>query len=169
MIETSMGILSKKDFIKKANEGSLPENLTTISLDLTGCTSLTALPKGLKVENLYLRGCNSLTSLPKGIQVGGNLLCNSLKKLPKNLKVGWTLNLSGCTSLKTLPKGLKVEGNLFLQGCTSLTALPSDMKVGWIIYADESFIQNYPFKEIPKILQLPFHEPLKQLLLERLK
>jgi hypothetical protein len=94
--------------------------------------------------------------------------CNE-KYFPEGLKILGNLDLRKCTSLTTLPEGLQVGGFLFLEGCTSLTALPSDMKVGWTIYADESFIQNYPFKEIPKILHLPFTETLKQLLLERLQ
>jgi hypothetical protein len=131
MIDTSIGKFSKKDFIKKANEGTLPENLITISLDLYGCTSLKTLPSDMEVEGY--------------------------------------LDLKGCSSLTSLPEGLKVRGDLFLNGCTSLTALPSDMKVGISLSVDESFIQNYPFKDLPKILHLPFYVDIKQLLLERLK
>jgi len=111
-------------------------------------------------------------ALPKGLQVEGTLDldgCISLTVLPEGLKVGWNLYLYGCTYLTALPKGLQVGGWLFLQGCTSLTALPFDMKVGKRIYANESFIQNYPFKDIPKILHLPFEYKIKSLLLERLK
>jgi hypothetical protein len=153
MITTSIGKFSKKDFIQKANQGTLPEYLI-IKGDFSarGCTSLKTLPKGLQVGwNLSLYGCTSLTSLPKGI------------------KVGESLYLTGCTSLTALPKELLVGKTLYLKGCTALTALPSDMKVGWIIYADASFIQNYPFKDIPKILHLPFENDLKQLLMERLQ
>jgi hypothetical protein len=131
MIDTSIGKFSKKQFIKKSNEGTLPENLITISLDLYGCTSLKTLPKGLKVEgNLYLKGCTALT---------------------------------------VLPEGLKVGESLYLTACTALTALPSDLKVGDTIYADISLIRNYSFKEIPKILHLPFSDYLKQILMERIQ
>jgi hypothetical protein len=132
MIETSMGILSKEEFVSKANEGTLPENL-------------------IIKENFMFGGCTSLTALPDGMEVEGYLY------------------LLGCASLKKLPKGLQTGGWINLQGCTSLTALPSDMKVGKVIYADESFIQNYPFKELPKILHLPFTLPLKQILRERIQ
>ena len=129
MIETSIGTISKKDFIQKANEGTLPENLII---------------KGYS----DLRGYTTLTSLPKGLQIG------------------WCLFIEGCTSLKTLPEGLQIKGSLILK---ELLPLPYDMIIGDKIYADESFIQNYPFKEIPKILHLPFEYELKQLLLERLQ
>ena len=53
------------------------------SLDLRGCTGLTALPEGLTVGgSLYLRGCTGLTALPEGLTVGG-----------------W-LDLRGCTGIK---------------------------------------------------------------------
>jgi hypothetical protein len=153
MIKTSIGDLTEKDLIKKANEGTLPENLIiTGTLYIEECPYLKALPKGLQVrDSLVLTGCTSIESLPKGLQVDGSL------------------DLTGCTSLTALPKGLNLRGYLFLQGCTSLTALPSDIQVKWKIYADESFIQNYPFKEIPKILHLPFEDDQKQLLLERIQ
>jgi len=153
MIKTSIGDLTENDFIIKAREGSLPENLAIVGdLRLRECTALTALPKGLMVGGfLYLEGCTALTALPEGLQVG------------------WSLYIDRCTSLTELPEGLQVGWGLCLSGCTSLTALPSDLKVGDEIYADESFIQNYPFKEIPKILHLPFEYELKQLLLERLQ
>jgi hypothetical protein len=132
MIDTSIGKFSKEDFVQKANEGILPENL-------------------IIKENLTLNECTSLRSLPKGLQVEGSL------------------QLYGCNSLTTLPKGLQVLGWLFLTESFSLTALPSDMKVGGMIYVDDSFIQNYPFKDLPKILHLPFVERQKNVLLERLK
>jgi hypothetical protein len=132
MIKTSMGNISEKNFIKKANQGTLPENL-------------------IVKENLDLEGCKAITSLPKGLQVQGHL------------------ELNKCPSLTSLPEGLKVRGWLDLRKCPSLTALPSDTNVGIYIFVDDSFIQNYPFKDIPKILHLPFVERLKQLLLKRLK
>jgi hypothetical protein len=152
-IETSIGAITKKEFVSKANKGTLPENLKIYErLLLNEYTSLKTLPKGLQVSGyLSLWGCSSLTSLPEGLQVGGDLF------------------LQGCTSLTSLPKELLVGKSLYLKGCTSLTALPSDMKVELSIYVDKSFIQNYPFKDIPKILHLPFENDLKQILRERLK
>ena len=47
----------------------LPDGLTVGgSLNLTGCTGLTALPEGLTVgEWLDLTGCTGLTALPDGL------------------------------------------------------------------------------------------------------
>jgi hypothetical protein len=73
------------------------------SLDLSGCTGLTALPDGLTVgDSLYLRGCTGLTTLPDGLTVGDSLY------------------LRGCAGLTALPDGLTVGGSLYLRGCTGL-------------------------------------------------
>lgn len=65
------------------------------SLDLVGCTALTALPAGLSVDGfLYLEGCTGLTALPDGLSVGD-----------------W-LYLIDCTALTALPDGLSVGGGI---------------------------------------------------------
>ena len=53
------------------------------SLDLRGCTGLTALPDNLMADWLYLSGCTGLTALPD------NLMAT-------------TLYLNGCTGLKNV-------------------------------------------------------------------
>jgi hypothetical protein len=83
--------------------------------------------------------------------------------------VGEGLDLSGCTSLTALPDGLKVGGNLFLERCTSLTAFPAGLQVGRDLYVDSMFIEQYPFRDIPKILHLPFGDSIRRLILERIQ
>ena len=101
--------------IEEANDGLTVGG----SLDLYGCTGLTALPDGLTVSGyLYLGGCTGLTALPDGLTVGGSLY------------------LDGCAGLTALPDGLTVGGYLDLYGCTGLTALPDGLesRVGGCIY-----------------------------------
>ena len=44
------------------------------SLDLEGCTGITALPDGLSVGGyLYLEGCTGITALPDGLSVGDEI------------------------------------------------------------------------------------------------
>ena len=95
------------------------------SLDLGGCTGMTALPEGLTVGGwLYLGGCTGLTALPEGLTVGD-----------------W-LYLGGCTGLTALPEGLTVGGSLDLGGCTGLTQesytrlREGDYVAGRYLYAD---------------------------------
>jgi hypothetical protein len=173
MLKTSIGWFSSKEFCEKANEGSLPENLeVSETLCLIG-TDITSLPKGLHIKgNLDLTSCTTIKTLPEGLNIYGYLglyECTSLTSLSEGLKVGGNLNLGGCTSLTSLPDGLEVEGSLFLYGCSSLKSLPSDMKIERLLGVHKSFIKDYPFRDIPKILHLPFLEDLKQLLLERLQ
>jgi hypothetical protein len=152
-VYTSHGTYSQNDFIRKCNEQSFPSGLqVTQDLFLEGCTSLKCLPKGLQAnKSLYLRGCTSLTVLPYG------------------LKVERWFDLLNCTSLKTLPAGLRVGGGLDIEGCTSLTALPVGLLVSGSIYTDIGFVTRYPFRDIPKILHLPFGSQVKKLLRERLQ
>ena len=104
------------------------------SLDLGGCTGLTALPDNLTVGGwLDLRRCTGLTALPDNLTVGGSLDlsgCTGLTELPDNLTVGGSLDLNGCTGLTALPDNLTVGGSLDLGGCTGLTALPDNLTVG---------------------------------------
>jgi hypothetical protein len=98
----------------------------------------------------FIKNCNE-NSFPIGLQVYGCLF------------------LGGCTSLTVLPEELHISEWLDLYVCTSLTTLPKGLKVGGTIYTDPSFIEQYPFKDLPKILHLPFLESRKQILIERLK
>ena len=153
MIKTSIGEFTRREFIKKCNDKSFSEYLVVEEdyLDFRDVESLINLPRYLRVEgSLDLWGCSSLTALPECLSVRGHLY------------------LQGCRSLTALPEGLSVGINLYLNGCTSLTTLPSDLKVGHNISADESFIRYYPFRQIPKILHLPFREIIKTLIQERL-
>ena len=63
---------AKKVILKGA---TFPDNLQVSgSLDLRGCTGLTALPDNLQVSgSLYLCGCTGLTALPDNLQVSGSL------------------------------------------------------------------------------------------------
>jgi hypothetical protein len=73
----------RKAMILLVDDLSLADGLSVGgSLDLGGCTSLTALPDGLSVGgSLDLGGCTSLTALPDGLSVGGYLdLPDRLKK-----------------------------------------------------------------------------------------
>jgi hypothetical protein len=45
--------------------------------------------------------------------------------------------------------------------------LPNGLKVGGDLYVDSMFIEQYPFKDLPKILHLPFKK--KQLIIDRLQ
>ena len=75
--------------------------------------------------SLDLRGCTGLTALPDGLSVGGWLDlsgCTGLTTLPDNLNVGVLLYMTGCTGLTALPNGLTVGEWLDLRGCTGLTA-----------------------------------------------
>ena len=64
------------------------DKLSGGSLDLNGCTGLTALPDGLSVGGyLYLGGCTGLTALPDGLSVGGSLYLGGQKiVVPKSFK-----------------------------------------------------------------------------------
>lgn len=57
----------------------LPDGLTVGgSLDLSGCTGLTALPYGLTVgQGLDLTGCTGLTSIPNNIKIGGGVFSDN--------------------------------------------------------------------------------------------
>ena len=117
---------------------ALPDNLTVGGwLDLRRCARLTALPDNLTVGgSLDLRGCTGLTALPDNLTVGGWLdlrRCTGLTALPDNLTVGGSLDLGGCTGLTALPDNLTVGDWLDLRGCTGLTALPDNLTVGgWL-------------------------------------
>jgi hypothetical protein len=50
-----------------------------------------------------------------------------------------------------------------------MTALPAGLKVGETLYVDSTFIKQYPFRDIPKILHLPFGDSIRRLVLERLQ
>lgn len=114
------------------------------SLDLYGCTALTALPDGLSVSGqIDLEGCTKLTALPDGLSVSEwlNLVdCTALTALPDGLSVRGSLCLDGCTSLTALPDGISVGGWLDLKGCTALTALPDGLSVGGWIFLDNLHI-----------------------------
>ena len=110
------------------------------TVDLTGCTALTALPKGLKVGyHLCLSDCTRLTSLPEGLSVGLDL---------------W---ISDCTALTSLPEGLSVGINLVVKGCTAVRTLPTRMQVGRSFVIDSLCIYNDSVtlmdKELPETVQ----------------
>ena len=69
------------------------------SLDLSGCTGLTALPDNLTVAGwLDLSRCTGLTALPDNLTVGRWLdlrECTGLTELPDNLKVGSYILVDG--------------------------------------------------------------------------
>lgn len=126
--------VSPRDARRMILDGTAPDNMVVDgTLNLTGCTSLTALPEGLSVGgSLDLTGCTALTALPDGLSVGGSLDlfgCTSLTALPESLSVGGSLYLTGCKSLAALPEGLSVGRSLDLTGCTSLTALPHRIRI----------------------------------------
>jgi hypothetical protein len=151
-IKTSIGDFTYGEFISRCDDRSFPEGLQVLHLDFKKCTSLTVLPEGLQVlEYLDLFRCTSLTALPSGLQVGSWLDlqgCDSLESLPDGLHVGSWLNLRYCTSLKSLPEGLRVDEGLSVDSC---------------------LIKRHPFKDLPKILHLPFDEDLKQIITDRLR
>jgi len=146
-VNTSEGLFNKDEFIQRCNEGLFPEGLEIFggSSGLLDTVTVRDLPEGFFKSNPP-----ESTGTPSW-----------------EVKTRW-LYLSGCTSLTALPKGLTVSGYLDLTGCTSLTAMPAGIKVVGTIYVDFSFLQNYPFKDIPKILPLPFEDDKKQILLDRL-
>ena len=124
----------------------IPETIDKLTnlqtLNLIGCTSLTALPETIdkltNLQTLNIIGCTSLTALPETIDKLTNLQtlnltgCTSLTTLPTNftnLTQLKSLNLTGCTSLTTLPTNftnLTQLEILNLTGCTSLTTLPTN-------------------------------------------
>jgi hypothetical protein len=152
VIKTSIGDFTKEEFISRCNDRSFPEGLEVpASLNLKGYNSLTALPDGLKVGgSLDLTGCKALTALPAGIKVGGSLYLN------------------GCRSLMALPDGLHVGGHLYLAWCTSLTVLPVGVQIGGSLFLPIGFIEQYSFKDLPKILHLSLDVNSKHLIIERL-
>ena len=85
-----MDPISSCDARRRIRAGeALPQGLTVEgSLDLWGCTGLTALPQGLTVEgSLDLRGCTEMTALPEGLSVAGGLWLTSCAGL-NHLSVG---------------------------------------------------------------------------------
>lgn len=65
--------------------GKSPEGLKADTLDLSGCTGLTALPDGLKANYLYLSGCTGLTarSVEEWCRIYGVVICNGVVVLYK--------------------------------------------------------------------------------------
>ena len=78
--------MTPKEAKKLILEGKAPKNLTVDgSLDLIGCTALTALPEGLCVDgSLLLQGCTALKSLQGIKSVGGTIYVDEdlIKRLP---------------------------------------------------------------------------------------
>ena len=74
------------------------------SLDLDGCTGLTALPAGLRVGgDLYLGGCTGLTALPAGLRVAGDLWLGGTP-------LGDRIGAKGWMTLAEARKALKQKG-----------------------------------------------------------
>lgn len=106
---------------------SLPDKITTGSLDLRGCSSLTELPTGLNVWFLDIQGCTGINRLPKSAKIenGG-------------------LNVSGCASLKSLPAYIKKLGTLDISDCPMISTLPKNLRVGLWIDVGGSGIKSLP-------------------------
>jgi len=66
----------------------LPEGLAAKTLDLSGCTGLTAIPEGLAAKTLYLSGCTGLAAIPEGLAAE-------------------YLDLRGCTGLTAIPDSIR--------------------------------------------------------------
>jgi hypothetical protein len=101
--------------------GRLPDSVTT--LDLSGCTALSAVPDLPNVEYLDLSGCTALSAVPdlpnvKTLYLSG---CTALLAVPDLPNVEY-LDLSGCTALLAVPDLPNVK-TLDLDGCTALSAV----------------------------------------------
>ena len=107
---------------------SLPDGLTVDSLDLSGCTSLTALPQNLNIRRaLILDYCTALTELPMGISCYELSAAGTpLQTLPPDLTVDFKIDLTDCGQLERLPDGLQV-GSLVLRNCYALERLPEGL------------------------------------------
>jgi hypothetical protein len=147
-IVTNIGNFNEREFVIKCNNRPLPEGISV---------------KGtlLLFDTVYSRDLPSFFSKSPHKK-------SYLKFLPEGLKVSEHLNLYDCSALTNLPDSLKVGGSLHLRRCTSLTVLPVGLEVGGTLYVDYEFVENYPLREIPKILYLPFEPERKQVLLNRL-
>ena len=113
------------------------EVLTSLDLDVSGCTALTGLGcYGIQLASLDVSGCTALTVL----DCSGNQLtsldlsgCTSLTDLDCSGNQLTSLDLSGCTALTNLPSSV-FQGNplasLDLSGCTALTNLQASVFQG---------------------------------------
>lgn len=111
----------------------LPDETTVrVRLDLTASSELTSIPPNIRTGSLRLSGCPKLTALPEGLEVVFLDLssCRQIEELPSDLKLrGGGLYLRGCTGLTGLPDGMGEVAGLDLAGCTGLTALPDGLTV----------------------------------------
>lgn len=97
------------------------------TLDVSGCTALTALPEGLEPLFIYAKNCVSLKSVP--------FFCGS------------ELDVSGCTALEELPEEMDVD-KLNVSGCTNLTRIP-------LIGNSSAYASELYMRDCPKIERLP--------------
>jgi hypothetical protein len=95
---------------------SLPDGLTTGTLNLSGCTALKSLPENLNLWYLDISGCRQITDWPRRgkIHHGG-------------------LNLSGCAGLSSLPAYVRKLATLDVTDCLAITELPKQLEIGlWL-------------------------------------
>jgi hypothetical protein len=131
--------LSNNSYVEK-----LPEGLTAVSLDLSGCKRLRSLPKNLRVVRLNLSKCKSITALPSGLSCYElELRETEIRELPSDLRVEYRLDLSGCLLLERLPEGLRV-GTLLLNDCVSLEALPEGLDVNFLDITGCAALRGWP-------------------------
>ena len=134
---------------------TLPDDLQVeMAIHLANCRELRSLPQGLTTGSLVVRGCPSLTALPDDLDVWFLDMsgCWGFRHWPKqaNIRAG-NLNLRGCTALTTLPDYLGPLASLNVRDCSNLTMLPATLKItGWIDIAQSGLAG---LKEVPQTLQ----------------
>lgn len=172
VLDTSIGTIKMDDFIEGCIKETLPTGIQIFGkLFIDSYLNLVTLPEGLEIHgDLGICFCPSFKRLPNHIQIHGDLCligCGSFTTFPEDFYVQASILCLKCSSLSELPKEFNVKGELELCYCNFKT-LPSDMKIGKYLTVEETFLENYPFREIPKILHLPFIDFCKEILIERL-
>lgn len=117
----------------------------------------------------FVKVCNA-KAFPKGLIIYGNFDFSEypkLKHLPEYLTITGNLYATHNYAIKYLPEGLHVGQTLHIYGCPHLTVFPNGLKVDEDIYSD--IFQQYPIKDIPKILHLNLFEKDRKILLDLLK
>ena len=120
---------------ESVTEVVVPESITTIGYQLTGCTSLTSITihSGVtSIGNYAFNGCSSLTSIeiPAGVtSIGWYAFqdCSSLTsiEIPAGVTSIGSFAFDGCSSLTSIeiPAGVTSIGSSAFSGCSSLTSI----------------------------------------------
>jgi hypothetical protein len=106
----------------------LPDDISTGTLNLSGCAALESLPARLSVAFLDLADCTALRDIPHDLQLRGGRLnlrnCTRLTTLPAGLGAVAQLNLSGCLNVREIPEGLAITSWIDIGG-SGIDRLPA--------------------------------------------